>query len=121
MKRITFFRSRQKVLPNHIARLISSAPALADLESIPQLRRFGHNVRSRRLFQPVFLESNSAAPAMKRCFYRTAFVAEKILVCAQASSNLLEKSLAKTRGFTSCLDFANSKRTGVTDLLLAFG
>ncbi|SRR5258708_30317021 len=112
------FRSRQKVLPNRSARRILSAPASKDLESILQLRRFGHNARSPRLFQPAFLESNFAALAMKRYFSRTAFVAEKVLVCALASPNLLEKASAKTRGFTSCFNFV---KTGVMDLLLAFG
>jgi len=107
MKQITLYRSRQKVLPNRHARQISNVPASGGSESILRPRRFEHNGRSRQLFQPAFLESNSAAPAMKRRFSRTAFVAEKVLVCAQASPNLLEKAHVKTRGFTSCFAFPN--------------
>ena len=91
----TLCRSRRKVLPNCTAIRISNVPALAGSESILRLRHFEHNAHSLRLFQPVFLESNSAMPAMRRHFFRTAPDADKIWVCAQASQIFSKKRAAK--------------------------
>jgi hypothetical protein len=91
----TLCRSRRKVLPNCTAKRISNAPALAGSESILRLRHFEYNAHSLRLSQPVFLESNSAMPAMRRHFFRTAPDADKIWVCAQASQMFTKKRAAK--------------------------
>jgi hypothetical protein len=118
---VTLCRNRRRFLPNYSAKPISNAPALADLESIPPPRRFGYNARLPQPFRPAFLESNFAAPAKKRCFSQIAFAAEKILACAQASPNLLEKERIKTRGFTSCHVFLHARRNvNVTNLFLCF-
>jgi hypothetical protein len=118
---ITLCRSRRRFLPNHSAKPISSAPALADLENIPRLRRFECNARSPQLFQPAFLESNSAAFAMRRRFFQIVSDAGWFLACAQAFSNRLEKMRRKTRGFTSCHVFPDAGRNvNVTNLFLCF-
>jgi hypothetical protein len=55
---------------------------------------------------------------MRRYFFQTVFGADKIWVCAEASPNLLENFVSKTRGFTSCRfcrNFVERIRAGHSD------
>ena len=100
-KSVTLCHSRVKVLPNRSVVQFSDAPMSEGSESIRPLQRFAGSGRSSQLFQLVFPVSISGALAIKQCFYQTAFDADRILVCASASMNFLEKGRHETRGFTS--------------------
>jgi len=117
----TLFRSRQRVLPNRNAGQNSSAPMLAGPENILRPRCFEDNAHSPRLFPPILPGSISVALADGQHSRRTVFDTDWLWVCAQAFPNFPGKANAKTRGFTSCLNFRKLWKTiKATDLLLAF-
>lgn len=85
-------RSHPKAHPMHNAGQISSAPVLEDSENTRPPQGSEHNAHWCQFSRPNLLVSISAALVARRCFSRTVSGADSFLVCAQASSNAVEKT-----------------------------
>jgi hypothetical protein len=102
--------NQRRVRPNGSEASRAGVKELEGSENNPLLQDFERNGRSSQLFQPNLPGSSSVETSEKRCFYRGAFGADRIWVCALAFPNSPKILMPRTRGKTSCSTFLSGSQ-----------